>query len=78
MSTLANRLRSMLKTGVVNFTFEKKDGTHRSASGTLNETLFEYSFKGGKSASPDMITYWDTEKNAWRSFHEYQLISIES
>lgn len=78
MSTLADNLRSMMKDGIVKFQFEKKDGSIRQASGTLKETIFDYTFKGGRQSAPDMIVYWDTDKNAWRSFHEYQLISIES
>lgn len=56
-----------LKTGLVAFQFTKKDGSTRTAFGTLDSSLFNYEAKGGKSfESVDYVRYWDLEKNAWR------------
>ena len=69
-------LRELLHKGAVEFTFKKKDGTIRPATGTTNPSLYTYERKGGSSPAPDMIVYWDMEKNGWRSFHESQLVDI--
>lgn len=71
-------LREMLKKGKVSFTFQKKDGSVRHAVGTTNASYYTYERKGtGKPAPPDMIVYWDFEKDCFRSFHENQLLTID-
>jgi len=51
------------------FTFFKKDGSSRSAYGTLNEKLIPEEFRP-KDSSANVGTnlkYFDVEKNGWRS-----------
>lgn len=66
-----------LKTSVVDFKFTKKDGTVRTAKGTLlpqflpplPESNTDTEPKRQKAApNPDLVTYWDLEAVAWRSF----------
>lgn len=76
---MAALLRKRLSENKVSFTFRKKDGTLRPATGTTNARFFTYERKGtGKPAPPDMIVYWDFEKDCFRSFHESQLLSIDN
>ena len=58
-----------LKTGLCAFQFTKKDGSTRTAFGTLDSSLFNYEAKGGRSfSSVEYVRYWDFEKNNWRMF----------
>ena len=62
----------MLREGIVNFEFIKKDGSVRSAKGTL---LAEHlpapkadSDGTSRKASENVMVYFDMEKQAFRSF----------
>jgi hypothetical protein len=59
-----------LRSGVVNFSYSKKDGSERSAKGTLaKRRLSTLTFKGSTAASnPFYLKYFDLGKQAWRSF----------
>jgi hypothetical protein len=56
---------------VVLFTFTKvTTGRSRLARGTLNPSLYSYTFKGGEAPNiPGLLRYWDLDKNTWRSFY---------
>lgn len=63
---------NMLHEGIVNFEFVKKDGTVRSAKGTL---LQEYlptpnsdSDSTPRKKNENVMVYFDMEKNSFRSF----------
>ena len=66
-----NEFKQSLQSGVVNFEYQKKDGTARQAIGTLCESIIIE--KGGNmpkgtGETPDnTIPYWDIEKCSWRS-----------
>ena len=77
------KFRSLLATGIYRFSYIKKDTTEiREAIGTLNEEYIPLdklpgtsSRKTGGVASAekgepnyDVFTYFDLQKNAWRSF----------
>lgn len=71
-TTSVEDLKQMLHEGIVNFEFIKKDGSVRSAKGTL---LAEYlpEKKADSDASPrkhneNVVVYFDLEKKAFRSF----------
>lgn len=70
------RLKAALKIAVVVFAYRKKDGTTRKAIGTL---LYPHSEKpqGESKASNKVQIYFDIEKQAWRSFNKWNLLSIE-
>lgn len=62
--------------GIVKFYFQKVDGTRREAYGTtnLNRIPSEYHPKGESKNIPTLQVYFDTEKNAWRSFKKANLV----
>lgn len=73
-------LRKLLTTDVATVTFTKKDGSKREMICT---TLPEY--LPGQEASvtdykldPDIVTVWDLENDAWRSFKFSTVKSIET
>ena len=75
-------LRELLKTDLVTIVFTKSDGTKREMHCTM---LPEYlpamnepnpNIKYGPS--PTVVTVWDLEQNAWRSFKFDSLLSIET
>ena len=78
---MKEQLKQMLREGVVEFEYIKKDGTTRIATGTTKLELFEDSpnykeSNGKRSVSDDIITYWDLNKDGWRSFNSDQLTHI--
>ena len=78
---MKERLKQMLSEGSVEFEYTKKDGTTRIAVGTTNPDLFKDSpnykeSKGERVVSSDIITYWDLDKEGWRSFNSNQLTHI--
>lgn len=68
------KLLRKLNEGKVKFSFTKKSGERREAVGTsLDLANYERKTNTGKTKPMSMITYWDTEKEAVRSFHIWQL-----
>lgn len=63
---------------VVEFYFKKNDGSIRKAFGTMMPSVIHDKVKGtGERRSYDHLqTYWDMEKNDWRCFKKYELISF--
>ena len=73
-------IRKLLKTEVVTVVFTKKDGTKREMHCT---TISEYLPEIARSITnmppkEDVVTAWDLEQNAWRSFLLDSIISIET
>ncbi len=62
------KLRKAMKGGIVKFMYSKLDGTIRTAWGTLAENLVGESKGTGRKPNETLVTYWDTEKEAFRSF----------
>ena len=67
------RFRQMLQNGFVTFSFIKKDGTHRIATGTLYPHLIpvdKFPKSSGDQRTPNfsVINYFDLDKQDWRSF----------
>lgn len=73
-----NDLREKLQNGIVSFTYKKKDGSIREANGTTRMDCIpeENHPKGTGEHSSDVVTYFDTDKNEWRSFREENFIHI--
>lgn len=64
-----------MRHGVVTFSYRKKDGSIRSAVGTLCEDYFSYERKGSESSRPaGLVSYWDMEAGGWRCFREENLL----
>lgn len=59
-----------MKTRVVEFFFMKKDGTLRQAFGTLQDNIILPLIKdtSNREPNPDLVTYFDMEKQQFRSF----------
>lgn len=65
---------------VVNFKYQKKDGSIREAKGTTNPLLFtsNYIAKGGYGPSEyGFVSYWDVNANGWRCFDPDKFIEAE-
>lgn len=78
---MKERLKQMLREGAIEFEYTKKDGTTRIAVGTTKLDLFKDSqnYKqpvGNREANSDIITYWDMDKDGWRSFNGNNLVHI--
>ena len=73
-TTSLDVLNDMLHKGIVEFEFIKKDGTVRSAKGTLEPSLLPPAKPAGDSEvaprkkNDSVFVYYDLEKNAFRSF----------
>lgn len=69
------KLRALLGKKVVEFYFKKTDGTLRQAFGTLMSNRVPET-KGERKSADSCQVYFDTEKEAWRSFKKCNLIKI--
>ena len=82
--SLQQKLNRLLKTeDVVNFTFKKKNGELRHARGTKKldriKSIDENAIPSGEGNSKiGIVTYFDLDKLAWRSFREELLVSLDS
>ncbi len=66
-----------LKNGIVSFSYRKATGAIRTATGTLNGSLYAFTGKGVRTESkPDAIKYYDTEKDGWRMFRIERLLQV--
>lgn len=75
-------LKEKLRNGIVTFTYTKKDGTTRQARGTLmqDRSIVGENFvapKGTGAEKTGAISYWDLDKDAWRSCQNTSIISID-
>lgn len=71
--TLYRMIRKMQQK-VVEFAYEKKDGSLRKAQGTLQNVGML--IKGTGTNSAKVVRYWDIEANAFRCFRVENLITI--
>jgi hypothetical protein len=68
-----------LTNGVVNFKYTKKDGSERIASGTRYMPFIIAQGaepKGTGTEKIGVITYYDLEKQGWRSFAEENFVEF--
>jgi hypothetical protein len=74
----ASELHEMLCKGKVKFQFTKKDGSVRTAVGTLKSSMITNKPSGGQNKVKDAgyTSYFDVEKDAWRCFAESKLIGV--
>ena len=75
---LVRLLKAKMETGVVTFAYKKvSTGEVRIARGTTCKTLYHYCFKSSdREPVPGIITYWDMDKENWRSLHEENILQI--
>lgn len=64
----------------VKFSFTKKDGSERIARGTLRMDVIPTERQpkgtGSQTTQPDIIKYYDLDKEAWRCFHWSQFVDL--
>ena len=72
------RLVKAMRQGVVKFFYEKVDGSARVAYGTLCNLPAGITFRKRSAKEPNFATlcYWDTKKNAFRSFRVENFIAV--
>lgn len=74
------RLAKGMRKGVVKFFYEKVDGSARVAYGTLCNLPAGVTSRRSAKKEPNFGTmcYWDTKKNAFRSFRVENFIAVAS
>ena len=70
------KLRSALGKRIVKFYFLKVDGTLREAYGTLKSELMPATGGDNRKRNDTVQVYYDTEREAYRSFKKANLIKI--
>lgn len=82
--TLLERLKELLNTrSMIGFTYKKKNGEVRHAFGTKNleviKVVDENAIPSGNGTHKEgVVSYFDLDKNAWRSFKEDSLVDIDT
>jgi hypothetical protein len=75
-----SRLKKLLKAGVVEFSYKKKDGSVRKAKGTLKDELLPETDKDDerkKNISKDCFYYYDLKRDDFRCFLKDNFIEIK-
>lgn len=70
------KLKAAMKQRIVKFYFTKVDGSVREAYGTLKENLIPATNGDNRKKNDTVATYFDTEKQSWRSFKKANLLNI--
>ena len=86
LAHLNRELITHLGSGRVWFVYRKEDGTEREACGTLckgiSEQFDEYECKGSRKKADqwptEVFTYWDLDKQAFRTWKASRLIRIKA
>ena len=74
----STKFRNLLKKNVVKFRYRKKDGSVRTASGTLKKDMLpKYKTEKRPAYNPTRFVYWDTERNQFRSFLRANFMDLE-
>lgn len=74
-----SRLKKLLKAGVVEFSYKKKDGSIRKAKGTLKDELLPETDKDDerkKNPSKECFYYYDLKRDDFRCFLKDNFIEI--
>ena len=74
------RLKRLLKNGVVEFSYKKKDGSLRKAKGTLKDELLPETDKDDerkRNLSNDCFYYFDLKKDDYRCFLRDNFVEIK-
>lgn len=70
-------LRKLLSTDIVTVNFTKKDGSNREMlCTTISDYLPQPSGSSTSVPSETLVTVWDLEANAWRSFRFDAITSV--
>ena len=72
------KLKIQMKNKKVQFFFMKVSGEIRQAFGTMQDKIIADMMKGGdvRKKNEHLFTYWDCEKQEFRSFKKFNLLRI--
>lgn len=70
------KLKMQMKNKIVRFYYRKVSGEIREAFGSLQEKLVPETKESGRKPNNTLFTYYDTERESWRSFKRANLLSI--
>lgn len=70
------KLKAKMKKGVVRFYYRKVNGELREAFGTLSDKRVPETKETGRKANSTLQTYYDTEREEWRSFKIANLVNV--
>lgn len=70
------KLRREMRNRIVKFYYQKVDGSIREAFGSLQEKLMPKTKGTDRKVNDTLFTYFDTEKQEWRSFKKANLLTI--
>lgn len=70
------KLKTAMKQRIVKFYYQKVSGEIREAFGTLQDNIVPATTGAGRKANDTLFTYYDTEREAWRSFKRANLRSV--
>lgn len=70
------KLKAKMKKGVVRFYYRKVNGELREAFGTLSDKRAPETKETGRKANNTLQTYYDTEREEWRSFKIANLVNV--
>jgi len=70
------KLHTAMQTRIVKFYFRKVAGTTREAYGILQESVMPQTKGTGRKPSDTLQTYYDTERQEFRSFKKANLLSF--
>lgn len=74
----STKFRNLLKKNVVKFRYKKKDGSVRTALGTLKKDMLpKYKTDKRPAYNPSRFVYWDTERDQFRSFLRANFVGLE-
>jgi hypothetical protein len=68
------KLKKKMQTDIVEFRYKKADGTIRQAFGTLRSDKVPALVGSGRKHAEWVRTYYDVEKEEWRSFKLVNLL----
>jgi len=82
---LKNKLQILLKDNIMEIAFTKVNGEERTMKCTLKPTLIpeEHKPKGKRPSSHHLLSVWNVDENAWKSFrvhnvHDYIVLRSEA
>lgn len=72
-----SKLKKAMKKGIVKFMYTKLSGEIRTAWGTLKEDLIPATTNtSNRKSNESVFTYWDSEKESFRSFKLANFLKI--
>lgn len=71
------KLVEEMKKRIVQFYFKKMDGSEREACGTLQQGVIPATANAGRKNNETLLTYFDVNSGAFRSFRKVNLLRIE-